>query len=228
MKYLLLFSLLFLNTFILSAQIDSKINKQLIYVSLGKPIFTTGYSSKTDYCVSLNYQNRFSKSFALEGFYTFANSNNFPSFFDNPVELDTYLRSQIDFDIFSNSLWAKISVHSIGAKIHYAFINNDKWFFSFNLSGGVFFSKSSDHLLESWGTDSEGRILRYTNSIRKGNISGLFYEPSLQLQRTFRQQYLIGLKLGAHLIRETDNMTVENAPVLPIYYNLSLLLGKHF
>lgn len=208
---------------------QEKIEKQIVYVGIGKPRFTDKEHDLRNYALSVNYQNRFAESFAIEGFYTYAQSDNYPSFINNPQQLDQFLRGQKYYDILFNSLWSDIYTHSIGAKIHFSFVNNKRFFFSFNFSGGIIFSKSSSFILNSFGFDSQtGSIINYTNEFLKDTDTQIFYGPGLQFQYTLPKNYIIGIEATGYFSKQKEKGGIITIPVISNYYNLSILFGKKF
>jgi hypothetical protein len=212
---------------IMNAQEKNK--KQFFFIGIGKPWFPDKDHNLKNYTLSINYQNRFAESFALEGFYTYAQSNNYPSFINNPQQLDQFLRAQKRNDILFNSFWSEIYTHSIGAKIHFSFVNNKKFFFSFNFSSGMMFSKSSIHNVLSFEYNQQtGAIINYTNEFLKDTDAQIFYGPGLQFQYTLPSNYIIGLEAMGYFARQKEKNGIITIPVITNYYNLSILVGKKF
>lgn len=224
MKYFTFILILFLNP-TYSQQTESK--NKFFNLYTGKPWFPDKDYNLHNFSIGMGFQNRFSESFAYEGYYTFSQSNNYPNFFDNKTTLNGYLLSQKDYDIVFNSLWSDVYVHNLGLKIHYAFINNPKWFFSFNLAGGFSFSKSSKHEILNWTYNEEdGQMLAYENTVLKDKLSNFYFSPGVQVSHLIYKEYHLGLDFSFVNVPDTDKTL--SAPVLPLYYNASLILGKKF
>jgi len=224
---ILLFITLIFTYNIVDAQ--EKKEKQVFFIGIGKPWFPDKDYNLRNYTLSINYQNRFSESFALEGFYIYAQSNNYPSFINNPQQLDQFLRSQKRNDILFNLFWSDIYTHSIGAKIHFSFVNNKKFFFSFNFSSGMVFSKSSIHNVVSLEYNQQtGAIINYTNEFLRDTDTQIFYGPGLQFQYTLPRNYIIGLEAMGYFARQKEKNRIITIPVITNYYNLSILVGKKF
>lgn len=127
--YLALF-LLLSNAIMYSQEIEN------LSFSLGKPIFSESSQESENFSLGLNYQNRFSNSFAFDVFYTYAQVDNLPKFIDDPQRIEEeILGLNGDFEAFFSADWSRIRNHSIGSKFHFLFVNNDKW--SFSLFGGL-------------------------------------------------------------------------------------------
>ncbi len=224
MRALLLF--FYLSTFFAFCQEDIK--QKSIFISIGKPWHPDMTSNLKNVSLSLNYQNRFAESFAYELSYTYSQSNSFPKFFNNSQQLNDYLLSQNGFDIVFNSQWSDVFTHSFGLKMHYAFINNKKWFFSFNIAGGYFFTKSSSHEIDDFFYNSQsGEIINYENSIDKGKTSDVFYSPGIQLNYTLPKNFIIGLDFIYYRVNIKDSI-YSTFPVIPDYYNIAIIFGKKF
>lgn len=104
-----------------------------IYLSLGKPWYPDKFNNLNNYSLGLNYQNRFSQSFAVDFNMEYSQSDDFPNFYKNDILLNEFLLSQKIDDILFNSQWSKISNINIGARLNYLFVNNKKFNFNFNV-----------------------------------------------------------------------------------------------
>ncbi len=229
MKNIITLFLIIFSYALITAQ--EKVEKQIVFVGIGKPLITdiNIYQSKRNYSLSINYQYRFSDSFALEGFYAYAQSNNYPSFINNSQQLDQFLKSQKQNEIYENSLWSDIYNHSLGAKIHFSFVNNKKIYFSFNLSGGMLFSKSSIFSLSSIQFNHQtGEIVNYTSEIIKDTESQIFHGLGLQFQYTLSKNYIIGIETAGYFSKQKEKNGIITIPVISNYYNASILFGKKF
>jgi len=212
---------------IINAQEKNK--KQILFIGAGSPVFMDKDRALNNYAFSINYQNRFSESFALDGFYSYAQSNNYPGFINNSQQLDQFLRNLKNSEIFERTLWSSIYTHSIGAKIHYSFVNNNKFYFSFSYSGGIIFSKSSIFNLKSIEYNpATGSILNYTDEISKDTDTQLFYGPGLSFQYTLPKNYIVGFEATGYFAKQKESGGLITIPVITDYYNLSILFGKKF
>ena len=83
--------------------------KESIYLSVGKPWYPDKANNLNNYSLGLNYQNRFSQSFAIDFNLEYSQSDDFPNFYKNDVALNEFLLNQSFDDILLNSQWSKIS-----------------------------------------------------------------------------------------------------------------------
>ncbi len=201
--------------------------KQSIYLSLGKPWFPDKVNNLNNYSLGLNYQNRFSQSFAFDTYIEYAQSNDFPCFYENASELNTFLMSQTYNNIHFNSLWSEINSINIGTKLNYLFVNNDKFIFNFNLGIGHLFTYSKSHVVKNWTYNFDtGEILAYENETISDNLNTFYYTLGLQFQYTFYKEYFIGI--SPYYLMSIGEKKINTIPVYPNYYNLTLNIGKKF
>lgn len=57
--------------------------KEGIYLSIGKPWYPDKFDNLNNYSLGLNYQNRFSQSFAIDFNMEYSQSDDFPNFYKN-------------------------------------------------------------------------------------------------------------------------------------------------
>ena len=91
--------------------------------------------------MGIQYQNRFSQSFAYQIVLQFAQNNSLPAILNSQQTLDEFIFSQSRDNIIQSTLWSKINTFSLGGEISYMFVNNDRFLFEFNFGLGYFFLK---------------------------------------------------------------------------------------
>jgi len=195
--------------YILSSAQDSSViqpiknfEKNALLISLGKPLFTDAYLRKRNVSLSMSYQYRFMKSFSLEPFYLYAQNNSYPSFFGDEDKLDNYIRAMKEIDPFYAS-WDNVYTHSLGIRLHFSFIHNPRWYFSFNFATGYFLSMSSQHSLSFFEyTFPPYQVINYgTNYYKRWNRE-LFIMPGLLLHYSTKKMYLFGLHITGFFFNE--------------------------
>ena len=133
-----------------------------LFLSVGKPWFPDKDHNLGNFSVGINYQNRFSQSFAFDLNIEYVQSDDFPNFYNNANQLNEFLINQKFDDILANSFWSSVSNFNIGGSVSYLFVNNKKFNFSFYTGIGFMQSKSKSHSLSQWSYDLEtGAILSY-------------------------------------------------------------------
>jgi hypothetical protein len=217
--------LFFVLTLLLS--VSSFSQKKSVYLSLGKPWFPDKDSNLRNFSIGVNYQNKFSQSFAFDIALDYAQSDNFPSFYNNGNELNDFLLNQKYNDIYANSLWSKITTINLGGKLNYLFVNNNKFVFSFNVGFGYSLTESSLHNLKEWTYNAEsGEILSYENETISDNLNTFNYSLGIQFQYTFYKNYFIGI--NPYYLNTIGENKVNTIPVYPNFYNLTFIIGKKF
>lgn len=198
-----------------------------VYLSFGKPWFPDKNSNLNNYSIGINYQNRFSSSFAFGFKLEYVQSNDLPNFYDDDLKLKEYLMDQKFDAILFNSQWSKVSSFNLGTNVNYLFVNNKKFMFSFNFGIGYMFSNSSSHYVENWTYNQDtGNILSYTNSKVTDTLNTFYYTLGLQFQYTFYKEYFIGI--NPYYLMPIGEKKINTIPVYPNYYNLTLNIGKKF
>lgn len=201
--------------------------KESIYLSIGKPWYPDKVNNLNNYSLGLNYQNRFSQSFAFELNFEYAQSDDFPDFYRNSVALNEFLLNQPFDDILLNSQWSEISNINIGSRLSYLFVNNKNFNFNFNVGIGFMFSKSTSHYLKNWNYNAvTGQILNYENETISDNLNTFYYTLGLQFQYTFYKKYFIGI--NPYYLMPIGEKKINTIPVYPNYYNLTINIGKKF
>ncbi|WP_073354777.1 hypothetical protein [Flavobacterium xanthum] len=195
------------------------------YLSIGKPWFPDKYNNHNNFSIGFNYQNAFVQSFAFTFIADYAQSDDFPKFAKNEVQLNAFLLDQNSTDIVSNSLWSKIKTIRFGGEMNYMFVNNKRFSFSFNAGAGHFFSQSSSHDLQSFTYNLETReILSYQNKISSEKLNSFYYSLGIQFQYCIYKDYFIGLQ--PFYFMPIGEKQINSIPVYPSYYNLTLNIGK--
>ena len=159
-------------------------NKQMVTIEAGVPFFNDLTSNNRDFTLGTSYLNRFSESFSYEVFYHFARSSEFPEFYGNQQETLNFYNellpevSEDPSELVFYSLWQKINAHFLGARIHYSFINSNRWYLSFNLGGGICNGKSSYNSLDELiiSTDT-GNITAYSEILTNKTETKFFFSP---------------------------------------------------
>ncbi len=222
--------------YILSPAQDSSViqpkqnfEKNALLVSLGKPLFTDAYLKKRNISLSMSYQYRFMKSFSLEPFYLYAQNNSYPSFFSDARKRDNYIRAMKEIDLFYAS-WDNVYTHSLGIRLHFSFIHNPRWYFSFNFATGFYFSLSSLHSLSFFEyTFPPYQVTNYGTNYYKRWNKGLFIMPGLLLNYSTKKLYFFGLHLTGYFFNDTNEIWLpEDMPVFPNHWNASIVFGKAF
>lgn len=201
--------------------------KESIYLSVGKPWYPDKYDNLKNYSLGLNYQNRFSQSFAIDFNLEYSQSDDFPNFYKNDIALNEFLLNQTFDDILLNSQWSNISNITIGTRLNYLFVNNNNFNFNFNVGIGFMFTKSSSHYLKNWNyLPFTGQIISYENETISDNLNTFYYSLGLQFQYTFYKDYFIGI--NPYYLMPIGAKKINTIPVYPNYYNLTLNVGKKF
>ena len=208
-------------------------NKHLIEIELGVPFFNDISSNDKDYTLGTAYVNRFSESFSYEVFYHFARSSQFPEFYGNQQKtLNFYneLLPEVSEDPSSlvfYSLWHKINAHFLGSRIHYSFINSNRWYLSFNIGGGVYSGRSSYNSLDELIVSTEtGKITAYSEILTTKTETKFFFSPGIHTFYRFYRKLHIGLNFDLYSIPKKSGLT--DIPVSGDHYNISLTLGHSF
>ncbi|TXD53557.1 MULTISPECIES: hypothetical protein [unclassified Polaribacter] len=203
-------------------------NKQELFLSVGKPTFEDKWINKKNFSIGTHYLHKTFKSFSFEGYLEYAQSNNLPSFLDNPLSLDKFIKNQTTASIRENTLWSKINYVAFGTKVHYTFINTDNFFFSFFGGLGYQFSNSEIFTLSRFGfIQDTGEITEFDSSIRKESEKSFFTTIGLRFSYAIQKKYTLGLVANLHrpIISEA---ALVNAPLITTNYNLGITLGKQF
>ena len=165
---------------------------KIISIGIGRPYFTDKEIDQRNVSLNVRYQHRLLKAFSYDLYYMYAQSNNYPTFRNDPNRVDAFLMSQTDWNIVWNSLWSEVYSHFLGAKLHFAFANNEKWYVSANFATGIHSTKSSLHLVEEWNYDhSTGEMLSYENSYLNDITTGWFTAPGLSVSRTVSHNVIL-------------------------------------
>jgi hypothetical protein len=219
-----------------SVQPNERGGKNSFYISFGKPLFTDAFITKRNFSLALSYHYRFIRSFAIEPFYLYAQNNSYPNFFGNQAELDRYIRSMTGPNMLY-ATWDEVYTHSLGARLHFAIINNQRWYFSFNFASGYFSSLSSKHYLSDLlyelhfhpGLPEPDFVVTYYRTRQHSRWNnGVFIMPGLLLNYQTRNGFLFGLHLTGYFFNEREPLTLEAKPVFPNHWNASLVFGKSF
>lgn len=210
--------------------VTSKVNaqKESLSLAFGKPWFADSDIISMNYSMGIQYQNRFSQSFAYQIVLQFAQNNSLPAILNSQQTLDEFIFSQSRDNIIQSTLWSKIHTFSLGGEISYMFVNNDRFLFEFNFGLGYFFSRSSSFELEQYAYDSSlGQITAYESSIAVGTMNTTYYSLGIQFHYTFYKDYFIGLNPKYQAPIDGDKF-FQTIPVYPNNYNITLTLGKRF
>jgi len=224
------FKLFLLCIFLFAQKSNAQENaNQNFSLTLGKPIFSEATQDAQNFSVGFNYQNRFSNFFAFDVFYTYAQVSNLPSYIDDPQRLNQEILSLTgSLSAFFATDWSRIRNHSLGSKIHFLFVNNEKWSFSLFGGFGYNFSNSKQHVLLNNTFDQETlQIISFENEIETESYNNFFGMYGLQTHYSFYKKYIIGLEVS-FLSAFMDNETWDSINRLPNYYNFSLMLGFKF
>lgn len=198
-----------------------------LYLSIGKPWFPDKVSNLNNFSIGINYQNRFSQSFAVDLNLEYSQSDDFPNFYNNSNDLNEFLLSQSFDGILFNSQWSSISNINIGSTISYLFVNNKKFNFNFKTGIGYIKSKSKSHYLINWNYNQEtGQVVSYENSTLSDSLNSFYYTLGLQFQYTFYKKYFIGI--NPYYLMPLGDKKINEIPVYPNYYNLAFNIGKTF
>lgn len=196
--------------------------------------FTTGKvyymyeEPERNFSAGLTYQYRPFKAFSFDGFYSYSQTNSFPSFFEDKAKLHNYIMSLSARYFIA---WSEIYTHSVGIRPHYSIINTNRWHLSLNFAFGVSFSRFSEQSSKrlTWSLIT-GQIIDYElHDHEKGSISGIFVSPGLQVHFNFYKDFIFGLNPHVHYFRPgADSEVLNSVPVWPEFINLSIMIGKKF
>lgn len=211
-------------TFILSTiVVFAQENKERSwFIGLGKPYFPNNFnSSENSISFSLGFKKELSDSFSLETLYTYAKADDLPDFYNNSEVLDQYL---LNGGVLGFTDWCNIQNHFIGAGIHFSFVNNEKWFFSFKLNGGMVYSKSNTFFVSEFSYDPvTAEILWYKSEKLHEQLTTFYFEPGFQTHYSIYKDYFIGMDLGMY--QEVTNKLRRNDSY---NFNGQVILGKKF
>ncbi|HAJ99916.1 MAG TPA: hypothetical protein DCM62_07815 [Bacteroidales bacterium] len=201
-----------------------KPERSLFSISAGIPTFVDAYSWKRTFSLSLGFQYRFLRSLAIEPFYLYAQNNSFPDFFNDMVKLDRYIRDNLSMS--KRPQWEEIYLHSFGARLHFAFINNPQWYFTFNFAMGYFESESATHSLTSV---VHAYPFNYVATFHQRRNYGWFTMPGLMLKRNLGNRFSLGIHLTGYFFIDTrDIWFPKDKPVFPNHWNTSITFGRAF
>ncbi len=177
--------------------------------------------------MGINYQNRFAASFGFEILLEYSKSNDFPSFYNDPVALNEFLLNLQHPDIIFVSNWSKITNINFGTRLNYLFVNNKKFLFNFHGGIGYLFSQSSSNLIKEVSyNDETNQVLSYKNSTNFERLDAFYYSLGLQFQYTLHKDYFIGIT--PYFFNPIDDRIILTNPVYPSHYNLTFNIGKKF
>ncbi|WP_019037490.1 hypothetical protein [Psychroflexus tropicus] len=227
MKYL--FKILILILINVSVVVSQNTLNQNFSLTLGKPIFSESSQDAKNFSAGINYQNRFSNSFAFDVFYTYAQVSNLPDYIDDAEQLEQeILGLSGGLNLFFETDWSRIRNHSLGSKIHFLFVNSDTWSFSVFGGFGYNFSSSKQHVLLNTTFDEETlEIISFENEVETENYNSFFGIYGLQTHYNFYKNYLIGFEVS-FLSAFTGEDDFDTLNRLPDYYNFNLILGFKF
>lgn len=220
-----LFRLLVFLFFILSGLNSfSQSQNRNITLGFGKPFFGDALRNENNLSLTIEYENRFAQSFAYSLFVMYARNESYPAFYNNTAKLESFLYKQ-DPDAVFFLPWSEVSTLAGGIKLHYAFVNNSKWFFSFYLGTGLLNSKSSAFYVSQ--VDFTGNQITYLDYKQvSGDASAIFLSPGLTLDFMFSKNFFVGFDIN--ILEYRDSKKVNDLPVLPGFFNIGLSLGKKF
>ena len=214
----------------------SETREHALFLSVGKPLFTGKTTpQKNFFSFSAHYQYRISSSFAIEPFYLYSQSDCFPDYFNDKQKLDALIRQRRSYLAMDIVDYQNIFTHSVGLRLHFAFIDNRRWYLTFNLAGGYFISESSMHSLptvmfnwdlitgDAWIIDY---IAEYIQGVRH---DGFFTMPGVQLQYIFGNGYFVGLDIYKYAFWPTKPAWDHRyMPVAPDMWNAAITFGIRF
>lgn len=212
--------------------VGQSLKKESIILEIGKPFFYDVTGEKKSLTAGISYLNKFSETFAYEAFYHYAQSNNYPSFYNSKMELEEYYLQEFkdgadDINLYYDSLWSSIYAHFLGGRIHYSFVNSEKFFFSFNVGMGLYIGKSSNNIFENLTITQEmDRVISLDVRKEMETITTPFFAPGIQAAYSFTTTYSAGIKIDFYTLY-TSNEQLQT-PVLGEHYNLALSLGYNF
>lgn len=210
--------------------------RNAMFITLGKPLhynLLVGADCPylRNFSFSAHYKTKLFGFLSIEPFYMFARSNNFPRFFDDEQKRHDYIMST-NRNIFPLHKWERVYTHSIGLRLHYNFVDNDRWFFSFNVAGGLLTTESS--YFEVYASfiyyPPPFRVFSYETS-SKMNVrhSGFFYMPGIQLRRYLMNNFFVGVDFYLQYFPWRDDFaTRKGMPAMPHNWNFGLILGRSF
>jgi hypothetical protein len=165
---------------------------------------------------------------AIEGRYTYTQGNQIPNYHRDYDKMFEFLsKNESKWFAGLNSMY----LHSIGPKIHYTFVSNPKWLFSFSMASGISFANSSRFSLKSFkysynsGT-GESTLVEYEGDFINEKETGIFFSPELNLHRQLSEKYIFKFSTGVFKQRETGD--IATLPWDPYYFHFNFGLGIRF
>ena len=214
----------------------SETREHALFLSVGKPLFTGKTTpQKNFFSFSAHYQYRISSSFAIEPFYLYSQSDGFPDFFNDKQKLDALIRQKRPYLAMDIVDYQNIFTHSVGLRLHFAFIDNRRWYLTFNLAGGYFISESSIHDIKSSRFEmdiitGDVWIIDYTTEHIQGvRHDGFFTMPGVQVQYIFGNGYFVGLDIYMYaFLHNKQAWDFRKLPLFPDKNNAAIVFGRRF
>lgn len=202
--------------------------KQEVFLSLGKATFTDKFKNTGNFSIGAHYLNKTFSSFGFEGYLEYNQSNNLPELVNNTNQLDVFIKNLTIENIIGETLWSNINYFGLGTRVHYTFVNKERFFFSFFGGIGYHFSESKVFVLSRFShTQNTGQITDFDSSIKKEKESAFFTTIGLRFTYAIQKKYTVGVILNYHSMLLNDE-NFSKILLLTNNYNLGLTIGKQF
>lgn len=222
MKKLLTIVLVFNLTVVLSQK------KHEIFFSKGELTFTDKDINANKFSLGTHYLNKTYKSFGFEGYLEYAQSNNLPNFLDKKDQLEAFVKSKTKANIVESTLWSSIRYLGLGTRVHYTFINNNNFFFSFFGGVGYHYSEAKVFFLNRFTyNQNTGQVIDFDSELLREKDSSFFTSVGLRFTYAIQKKYTVGILANYHAVLVND-ANFSNILLLTNNYNLAFTIGKQF
>lgn len=207
--------------------------KSNLFLGIGRPTHPDMDFNENRFLLSLNYRHNFSKILNWSVFVQRTNANSELDFINDKPRLLEYVNSSDRFGISSD--WNSIQTYSFGASLNLVFINKPNHYFSLNLGGGLYTSKSTSQdfsevtmetIFTPQGEFISSEITDFVIETDKATKTEPFIIPALQYQYIFKNNYILGV--GVNLLLDQDSDGLTSHPVLANFWSFNMHLGKAF
>jgi len=202
--------------------------KHEIFLSKGALTFTDKYVNDNKFSLGTHYLNKTFNSFSFEGYLEYAQSNNLPNFVDNKSQLEVFVKSKTKDNIVESTSWSSIRYLGLGTRVHYTFVNNNKFFFSFFGGIGYHYYNSKLFLIREYFYKKDtGQIIDFESELISEKDSSFFTTLGLRFTYAIQKKYTVGILANYHATLVND-ANFSNILLLTNNYNLAFTIGKQF